>query len=178
VQVTVGAAPLTVEQVVAVARDDADVVIAGSAVRAMETSRAQVEALARSERPAYGVSTGFGALATTHIPPERRADLQGSLIRSHAASSGAVVERDVVRAMMLLRLRTLATGRTGVRPVVAQRLADLLNAGITPVIREFGSLGCSGDLAPLAHVALALMGEGERAAAIRDAGLEPVALAE
>jgi len=178
VLVTVGTQPLTADQVVAVARDDVEVAIADEAIEAMAATREQVEALAGAERPAYGISTGFGALATTSIPPERRADLQRSLIRSHAASSGAVVERDVVRAMMLLRLRTLASGRTGARPVLAQRLAQLLNAGVTPVVREFGSLGCSGDLAPLAHVALTLMGEGERASALTDAGIEPVELAE
>jgi histidine ammonia-lyase len=178
VQVTVTGAPLTVEQIVAVARDDVDVALAPAALDAMAASREQVEQLATADRPSYGISTGFGALATTHIPPERRADLQRSLIRSHAAGSGHVVERDVVRAMMLLRLRTLATGRTGIRPVVAERIAALLNAGVTPVVREFGSLGCSGDLAPLAHVALTLMGEGERAAAAREAGIEPVELAE
>ncbi|HMC68519.1 MAG TPA: histidine ammonia-lyase [Mycobacteriales bacterium] len=177
-QVIVGPRALTPEQVVAVARDDADVRVADEAMDAMAASREQVEALAHADRPAYGISTGFGALATTSIPTERRADLQRSLIRSHAASSGSVVERDVVRAMMLLRLRTLATGRTGVRPVVAQRLADLLNAGITPVVREFGSLGCSGDLAPLAHIALTLMGEGEQAPALAEAGIEPVVLEE
>ena len=176
--VSVGLRPLTPEQVVSVARDDASVEVAPEAVEAMAASRAQVEALAHGDRPAYGISTGFGALATTAIPPERRADLQRSLIRSHAASSGAVVERDVVRAMMLLRLRTLASGRTGVRPVLAQRLAELLNVGVTPVVREFGSLGCSGDLAPLAHVALTLMGEGERGAAVVAAGIEPVVLEE
>src|SRR5438309_2223994 len=178
VQVIVGPSPLTPEQVVAVARDDADVQVADEAIEAMSASRAQVEALAHADAPAYGISTGFGALATTSIPPERRADLQRSLIRSHAASSGAVVERDVVRAMMLLRLRTLASGRTGTRPVVAQRMADLLNAGITPVVREFGSLGCSGDLAPLAHIALTLMGEGEQTQALAEAGIEPVVLEE
>ena len=176
--VTVGVRPLTPEQVVAVAHDDAPVELAPEALEAMAASREQVEALARAERPAYGISTGFGALATTSIPPERRRDLQRSLIRSHAASSGAVVERDVVRAMMLLRLRTLASGRTGVRPVLAERLAALLNAGVTPVVREFGSLGCSGDLAPLAHVALTLMGEGERGAAVVAAGIEPIVLEE
>jgi histidine ammonia-lyase len=176
--VVVGPDPVTPEQVLAVAREDAPVELSPDAIDAMNRSRAQVEALATGDQPAYGISTGFGALATTHIPAARRADLQRSLIRSHAASSGAVVERDVVRAMMLLRLQTLATGRTGVRPVVAERLAELLNAGITPVVREFGSLGCSGDLAPLAHVALTLMGEGERAAAAQDAGVAPVALAE
>src|SRR4051794_19763940 len=176
--VTVGLRPLTPDQVVAVARDDAAVELAAEAADAMAASRAQVEELARGEHPSYGISTGFGALATTSIPAERRADLQRSLIRSHAASSGAVVERDVVRGMMLLRLRTLATGRTGARPLLAQRMADLLNAGITPVVREFGSLGCSGDLAPLAHIALTLMGEGERADALAEAGIEPVVLEE
>ena len=177
-QVTVGLRPLTPEQVVAVARDDAAVDLSADAIEAMAASREQVETLAAGDRPAYGISTGFGALATTSIPAERRADLQRSLIRSHAASSGAVVERDVVRAMMLLRLRTLASGRTGARPVLAHRMAELLNAGITPVVREFGSLGCSGDLAPLAHVALTLMGEGERGAAVTAAGIEPVVLEE
>ena len=176
--VIVGPRPLTPEQVVAVARDDVEVEVAVDALDDMAASREQVEALAHADRPAYGISTGFGALATTSIPADKRADLQRSLIRSHAASSGSVVERDVVRAMMLLRLRTLATGRTGARPLIAQRLADLLNAGITPVVREFGSLGCSGDLAPLAHVALTLMGEGERGAALAEAGIEPVVLEE
>jgi histidine ammonia-lyase len=176
--VLVGPDPLTPEHVLAVARDDVPVELSADAIDAMTRSRAQVDALANADHPAYGISTGFGALATTHIPVARRADLQRSLIRSHAASSGAVVERDVVRAMMLLRLHTLATGRTGARPVVAERLAALLNAGVTPVVREFGSLGCSGDLAPLAHVALTLMGEGERAAAAEAAGIEPLELAE
>ncbi|MFE4851547.1 histidine ammonia-lyase, partial [Streptomyces sp. NPDC056689] len=114
--------------------------------------------------------------------------LQRSLVRSHAAGSGAEVEREVVRALMLLRLSTLATGRTGVRPDTAQAYADLLNAGITPVVHEYGSLGCSGDLAPLAHCALAVMGEGQvrdakgdlmsAADALAAAGLSPVTLHE
>ncbi|MDQ1695442.1 MAG: histidine ammonia-lyase [Frankiaceae bacterium] len=170
--------PLSEQQVVDVARHGASVELAPEAVAAMERSNELVQRLARSDRPVYGISTGFGALATTHIPVDRRADLQRSLIRSHAASNGDLVEREVVRGLMLLRLRTLATGHTGVRPVVAHTLAALLNAGIEPAVREFGSLGCSGDLAPLAHVALTLMGEGECAAAMRDAGVEPVVLAE
>ena len=105
--------------------------------------------------PAYGISTGFGALATRHIPTADRARLQRSLVRSHAAGSGPEVEPEVTRAMMLLRLSTLATGRTGVRPATARLLADLLTHRITPVVREYGSLGCSGDLAPLSAVALA-----------------------
>lgn len=138
--------------------------------------------------PHYGISTGFGALATTHIPADRRAQLQRSLIRSHAAGAGPEVEREVVRALMLLRLSTLATGRTGARPETALAYAALLDAGITPVVHEYGSLGCSGDLAPLAHVALALMGEGDvrdasgrllpAAEALAAAGLAPVQLAE
>src|SRR5204862_2107671 len=178
VEVVVGPQPLTPAHVIAVARDEVPVELSAAAVEAMTRSSDHVQELAASDRPAYGISTGFGALATTHIPVERRADLQRSLIRSHAASSGDVVEREVVRAMMLLRLRTLASGHTGVRPVVAETLAALLNTGVTPVVREFGSLGCSGDLAPLAHVALTLMGEGERAAAMHEAGVEPVVLSE
>ncbi len=146
-----------------------------------------VDELAAAPTPAYGISTGFGALATRHIPAQMRAQLQRSLVRSHAAGSGPEVEREVVRGLMLLRLSTLATGRTGVRPEVAELMAGLLNAGITPVVHEYGSLGCSGDLAPLSHCALALIGEGDvrdadgelmpAARALEAAGLTPVELA-
>ena len=148
-------------EVVAVARQDAPVRLADGAVEAIRSSRLVVVGLAQAPTPAYGISTGFGALATRHIPEPMRAKLQKSLIRSHAAGSGPEVEREVVRAMMLLRLSTLATGRTGVRVSTAVALAGLLSHGITPIVYEHGSLGCSGDLAPLAHCALALMGEGE-----------------
>ena len=117
-----------------------------------------------------------------------RTQLQRSLIRSHAAGMGAPIEHEVVRALMLLRLKTLASGRTGVRPVVAETIAARLNAGITPVVREFGSLGCSGDLAPLSHCALVLMGEGEATGPdgvgrpvpelLTAAGIEPIELQE
>ena len=186
--VEVGVGPVSREQVVAVARHGATVRISPAARAALAATRSHIEALAASDDPVYGVSTGFGALATRHIPSERRADLQRSLIRSHAAGSGPEVEREVVRAMMLLRLSTLCTGRTGVRPLVAETYAALLNAGLTPVVHEYGSLGCSGDLAPLAHCALTVMGggfvrdaEGVRrgsAEAMRAAGIEPVTLAE
>jgi histidine ammonia-lyase len=186
--VVVSPAPLAPADVLAVARHDAEVVLSDDALAAMARSRAHVEALAASDKPSYGISTGFGALATTHIPLERRADLQRSLVRSHAAGSGQAVEREVVRAMQLLRLHTLATGHTGARPLVAEAMAAILNAGITPIVPEFGSLGCSGDLAPLAACALALMGEGEvigrdgaevsAADALRAAAIEPVVLAE
>ncbi|MCU1655519.1 MAG: histidine ammonia-lyase [Pseudonocardiales bacterium] len=164
-RVTVGVGPLTESDVVDVARNGAGVELGADAIAAITSSRAVVEALAGDSEPHYGISTGFGALAMKHIPLQQRALLQRSLIRSHAAGSGAEVEREVVRALMLLRLSTLATGRTGIRPQTAATLAALLDSGITPVVHEFGSLGCSGDLAPLAHVALALIGEGT----VRDA---------
>src|SRR6267143_2812678 len=127
----------------------------------MEQSRARVQRAAGSRDPVYGVSTGFGALAGTRIAPLRQPELQLALIRSHAAGVGAPVDREVVRATMLLRARTLAMGLSGVRPAVAEALVALLNAKLTPVVPRHGSVGCSGDLAPLAHIALALVGEGE-----------------
>jgi histidine ammonia-lyase len=147
-----------------------------------------IETLAGDDQPHYGVSTGFGALATRHIPVGLRAQLQRSLVRSHAAGTGTEVEPEVVRALMLLRISTLATGRTGIREQILRTYVDLLNAGITPVVHEYGSLGCSGDLAPLAHCALALMGEGvvrdadgirrPTAEALARAGIAAVVLAE
>jgi histidine ammonia-lyase len=158
--VTVGIGPVSFADLEIVARHDAEVVIADDAWAEVRKSREIIEALADHAEPHYGVSTGFGALATRHIPVELRAQLQRSLIRSHAAGSGPEVEREVVRALMLLRISTLATGRTGVREETLRRYVAMLNAGLTPVVYEYGSLGCSGDLAPLAHCALALMGEG------------------
>jgi histidine ammonia-lyase len=172
--VPVGTGPVSLLDVVTVAREGAPVKLTAEALAAMARARAVVEELAAAPTPAYGISTGFGALATRHIPAEMRAQLQRSLVRSHAAGSGPEVEREVVRALMLLRLSTLATGHTGVRPQTAQLVADLISAGITPVVHEYGSLGCSGDLAPLAHCALALTGEGS----VRDASGALVAAGE
>lgn len=151
---------MSIDDVVAVARRDEPVQLTDSAVERMAIARAIVEHLAEGD-PTYGVSTGFGAMATVSIPPERRAVLQLSLVRSHAAGMGPGVEREVVRAMTFLRARSLCLGASGSRPLVAEGLVGLINAGITPEVPEFGSLGASGDLAPLAHVALALIGEGE-----------------
>ena len=151
---------VSIDDVVAAARRDEHVQLTDSAVERMATSRAIVEHLAEGD-PTYGVSTGFGAMATVSIPPARRAVLQLSLVRSHAAGMGPAVEREVVRAMTFLRARSLCLGASGSRPLVAEGLVGLINAGITPEVPEFGSLGASGDLAPLAHVALALIGEGE-----------------
>jgi histidine ammonia-lyase len=186
--ITLGTRPLTVEDVEAVARGHAVVAISPEAAGGMRASRADVDRLAQSGEPVYGVSTGFGALATKFIDPSLRHQLQRSLIRSHAAGTGPEVEREVVRAMMLLRLATLCTGRTGVRESTAAAYAGILNAGITPVVPEYGSLGCSGDLAPLSHCALTLMGEGVvrnadgelkcSAEALAKAGLTPVELEE
>jgi histidine ammonia-lyase len=186
--VVVGTGPLSEAEIVAVARHGAAVIVAAEAEAEIRQSRKVVEELAGDDVAHYGVSTGFGALATRHIPVAQRAQLQRSLVRSHAAGSGPEVEREVVRALMLLRLSTLATGRTGVRLQTAHTYAAMLTAGLTPIVREYGSLGCSGDLAPLAHCALAAMGEGEvrdvdgvlrpAAEALAAAGIAPVELAE
>ncbi|MEO5609290.1 MAG: histidine ammonia-lyase [Ornithinibacter sp.] len=186
--VTVGVGALTIDEVVQVARQGARVVLADEALAGVRRSQAIVRGLADDVEPHYGVSTGFGALATRHIPTVMRHQLQRSLVRSHAAGSGPEVEREVVRALMLLRISTLATGRTGIREETLAAYVALLNSGVAPVVHEYGSLGCSGDLAPLSHCALALMGEGDvrdadgvrmpAALAMTAAGLEPVELEE
>lgn len=159
--VVVGAAGVTAADVIAVARRGARIELSEEALAALAAAREVVDALAAKPDPVYGVSTGFGALATRHIGPELRAQLQRNIVRSHAAGMGPRVEREVVRALMFLRLKTVCSGHTGVRPEVARTMADVLNAGITPVVHEYGSLGCSGDLAPLSHCALTLLGEGD-----------------
>jgi histidine ammonia-lyase len=179
---------MTPADVVSVARFDAKVEISKESLEAMETTRKHIEKLANGDVPVYGISTGFGALANRHIALEDRVQLQKSLIRSHAAGMGEPVEREVVRALMLLRLKTICSGRTGARPIVAETMAAILNAGITPFVHEYGSLGCSGDLAPLAHCAMVLMGEGrafgpdgiERPVTelLKEAGITPVELRE
>ncbi|KPI06040.1 Histidine ammonia-lyase [Actinobacteria bacterium OK074] len=186
--VALGTSGTTFADVLAVARGGARVELAPVAVTALAAARAVVEALAAKPEPVYGVSTGFGALATRHISQELRTQLQRNIVRSHAAGMGPRVEREVVRALMFLRLKTVCSGHTGVRPEVAQTMADILNAGITPVVHEYGSLGCSGDLAPLSHCALTLMGEGDAEGpdgVVRPAaellaahGIEPVELRE
>jgi histidine ammonia-lyase len=185
--VTVEPTGISPADVLAVARGDARVELAPAAISAMAASRSIVDGIERDGRPVYGVSTGFGALASTFIAPDRRAELQHALIRSHSAGVGAAMPREVVRAMMLLRVRSLALGRSGVRPVVAESLVDLLNHDIAPWVPEHGSLGASGDLAPLAHCALVLLGEGwvlakdggrqSAAEILHRAGITPITLA-
>jgi len=188
VSVTLNSSGLSMDEVVRVARHGEKLTISQEALDKMAITRAHIESLAAGETPVYGISTGFGALANQHIAPEDRVQLQKSLIRSHAAGMGDPVEKEVVRALMLLRLKTLASGRTGVRPVVAQTYVDLLNSGITPIVHEYGSLGCSGDLAPLAHCAMVLMGEGRATGSdgvekdvptlLKEAGIKPIELQE
>lgn len=186
--VIINSAGMSMQDVIDVARHNAKIEISETALAGMAKTREHIEKLANGETPVYGISTGFGALANRHIAIEDRVQLQKSLVRSHAAGTGDAVEREVVRALMLLRLKTLCSGRTGARPIVAQTMAAILNAGITPLVHEFGSLGCSGDLAPLAHCAMVLMGEGRAFDAqgieksvpelLRDAKIEPVELRE
>jgi histidine ammonia-lyase len=184
--IELGPGGVTADEVVAVARASASARLSDAAREAMEETAAVVERLADSDEPAYGVSTGFGSLAQTAIPADRRIELQRALIRSHAAGMGPPVEREVVRAMLFLRARSLAMGRSGARPVLAETMLAMLDAGLDPVVPEHGSLGASGDLAPLAHCALAMLGEGEvleadgapapAGPALAAAGIEPPVL--
>jgi len=188
VTVVIGLEPMSRAELISVARLFEPLALSDEVLERLRVQRAAIDVLVDSGEPIYGLSTGFGSLATTSISPEERKDLQRSLIRSHAAGVGPEVENEVVRAMMVSRLTNLCSGVSGVRPSTALAYGALLNAGITPIVHEFGSLGCSGDLAPLAHVALALMGEGDvrdaggtrrRAVdALAEAGLSPVELAE
>lgn len=180
-----GPSALTAAEVVAVARHGAPTTLHPDALARMSAMRAHVEAIRDADELVYGITTGFGALARVHISPTDVQQLQLNLVRSHAAGAGELLSAEVVRAMMVLRARTLSTGHPGVRPVVAERLVGLLNHGITPAVPSRGSVGASGDLAPLAHIGLALLGEGRALAeggvepttdALRRAGLEPLVL--
>ena len=163
--VIVGVAAVTIADVVAVARENAPIELDSTALQAVEASRAIIEGLASDPEPHYGISTGFGALATTFIAEDRRAQLQASLVRSHAAGSGTEVEREVVRALMLLRLSTLMTGRTGVRRSTVETYAAMLNAGITPIVRR-ASAGAA-DRVPF----IAVTNLARTLRALKDAGL-------
>jgi histidine ammonia-lyase len=175
--------PLSIDDVLAVAREGALVEVGDEARRRMAPSRAVVEELDSSDAIAYGVTTGFGALADRAVQPADRAALQRHVVLSHAAGMGAPLDAEVVRGMMLLRARTLCAGYSGVRPLLPESLVALLNAGLVPWVPEHGSLGASGDLAPLAHAAACLLGEGwvwdgaarrPAGAALAEHGLEPI----
>lgn len=157
----VDGSPLRIDDVVTVARQREAVGLSDVARERMRPSRALVERLQGSDAVVYGITTGFGALADQAIAVDDRAALQVALLRSHAAGSGEPLPADVVRGMILLRARSLAAGRAGVRPLLVEAMLALLNAGITPWVPAHGSMGASGDLAPLAHAATALIGEGD-----------------
>ena len=176
---------LTIADVRAVAEGRAEVSLAPAAFENMRRSREPVERLAAGDDPIYGVNTGVGLLADVRIARDELEQLQLNVIRSHAAGVGPPLSREVVRGMMLIRANVLAKGFSGIRPLIAERLCDLLNRGVTPVIPEQGSVGASGDLAPLAHMGLVLIGEGEAefegrvipgAEALARAGVPPVQL--
>ncbi|HEX9704023.1 MAG TPA: histidine ammonia-lyase [Gemmatimonadales bacterium] len=174
--VTLDGHSLSIPDVVAVARHAARVAIAPKAVEAVQASRGAVEAALRRGDTIYGVNTGFGKLAHVRIAPDQLRELQVNLIRSHASGVGEPLPCDAVRAMMLLRANVLLRGTSGVRPVVPELIVAMLNGGVHPSVPALGSVGASGDLAPLSHLALAMIGEGEGGDALRAAGLRPVTL--
>jgi len=180
--------PLSLEALEQVARGQASVAIAPAALERVARARAAVDRLAAAGDQApnvYGVNTGFGALAETRIEAAQIRALQRNLVRSHAAGVGPLLPREAVRAMMLLRAQTIAMGHSGARPALVHLLLDMLERGVHPSIPSQGSVGASGDLAPLAHLALVLIGEGEAevggiarpgAAALAEVGLTPIQL--
>ena len=176
---------LSIDDVVDVAYGESDVDLAADAIPRIEAARAVVERAEASGRAVYGITTGIGDLATVRIPHEDAERLQRDIVRSHATAVGPRLPTEVVRAMLLLKARTLAAGHSGVRVEIVGRLIDLLNARVHPVVPSQGSLGASGDLAPLAHLALPIIGEGEveseghiveAQTALREAGLSPIKL--
>jgi histidine ammonia-lyase len=179
--ITLTGDPLSIDAVVTVARDGGTVEVGDKVAARMAPARALVDDVIARGDIVYGITTGFGALAQVHIEPERVVELQHSIVRSHAAGAGNPIDEEIVRGMML-RARTLAAGHAGARPEIVERIVAMLNAHITPVVPARGSVGASGDLAPLAHCALALIGEGEvfhngdrmsAATALMMAGIEP-----
>ncbi|MEN3007920.1 histidine ammonia-lyase [Pseudothermotoga sp.] len=156
-----GERDLKVSDIVKVARFNEQVAVSDIAIKKMLSSREVVEKFVNSERAIYGINTGFGALATTKISKEDLRSLQRNIVLSHACGVGDPLDPSIVRAMMLTRAHTLALGFSGVRPIVVEKLCELLNKSIVPYVPSRGSVGASGDLIPLAHVALVIMGEGE-----------------
>ncbi len=184
-QVTIRRGPLTFDDVLAVAARRAEIVLDPEVLPPMRRSRAVVETALTEGQVVYGVTTGFGALANTRIDPTEASALQLRLVRSHAAGVGDPLPDPLVRAMLLLRARTLAQGYSGVRPLVVERYLDFLRLDLLPAVPDRGSVGASGDLAPFAHLALPLVGEGllrvdgvvtPAREALERAGLKPIVL--
>src|SRR6059036_1262368 len=174
--ITLDGHSLSIADVVAVARHGAPVAIAPQALAAVTASRRTVEAAVARGDTIYGVNTGFGKLAHVRIKPEQTRELQRNLIRSHASGVGDPLSVAVVRAMMLLRANVLVRGTSGVRPALPELIVEMLNAQVHPTVPSQGSVGASGDLAPLSHLALAMIGEGADGRRLRDAGLAPITL--
>ncbi len=183
--VTLDGESLTLEEVISVSRGYEDVSLAASAATKMKASRQLVEKIGKEGRVAYGITTGIGELANVSIPPDDLRQLQRNITRSHAAGTGEPLPEDVLRAMMILRANGLAKGYSGVRPVVVEVLCQMLKQGVHPVVPRKGSVGASGDLAPLAHMTLVMIGEGEATyhgqrlagtEALAEAGIEPLEL--
>jgi histidine ammonia-lyase len=177
--------PLSLDEIGQVALDRREVALDPAALPRIRDSRAVVDGLLARGATAYGVNTGFGKLSDVKIEPGEVQALQRNLVRSHACGVGDALPEPEVRAMLLLRANVLAKGFSGVRPAVVEMLMDLLNRGIHPVVPARGSVGASGDLAPLAHLALAIMGEGmvllegrpmPAAMAMLKTGLQPLVL--
>lgn len=176
---------LSLEDVLAVSYGNAEISLAPSSIERMSASRCFVEAAMSGGQPVYALNTGVGLLANIALCPSEIEAMQVNLVRSHCCGVGEPLERPVVRGLMVIRANVLAKGHSGIRPVIAERICDLLNSGITPVIPARGSVGASGDLAPLAHMALTLIGEGEAEfegavrpsiECLRAVGLEPLKL--
>jgi histidine ammonia-lyase len=184
-RVVVDGSPLTIDDVVAVASGRAQAVCGDDLDIRMAPARRLVEQVIADDATVYGITTGFGALANTRIPTHRASELQYDLLRSHAAGVGAVLDKEVVRAMLLCRARTLAQGYSGVRPAIVRFLVEMLEKDIVPAVPSQGSVGASGDLAPFAHLALPLIGEGfvvtddgivPSGPVLAAAGMEPLSL--
>lgn len=174
---------LTLEDVHLVSRKAEKVSISQSAYEQMRRSREVIEKIIEIGGPVYGVNTGFGALASVRIPKDKLQQLQRNIVLSHSAGIGEYLSEDIVRAMILIRSNALAKGYSGVRPVVVEKLVELLNKGITPAVPEKGSVGASGDLAPLSHIAMCIIGEGKilengKEKDIKDTDFEPIQLEE
>jgi histidine ammonia-lyase len=185
VSIRLDLAARSITDVVQVARHASPITISPQSLAAMSASRRVVESRLNDGHAHYGINTGFGSLSRQRIPAEQLRQVQLNLVRSHAAGVGPPLAPEIVRATMFLLLASLCRGRSGVRPILAERLAAMLNAGVIPIVPEVGSVGASGDLAPLAHIALVLIGEGRATfrnteldghAALAAAGLTPLPL--
>src|SRR5579863_1287545 len=160
-EVTINGKALTTEDILAVTRHDAHVTLGAESMTRIQAARAVIDTIAEENRKVYGVTTGFGHLSRVRIPHHQLIELQHNLLRSHAAGVGEPLAQEVTRAIMLLLAASLGRGNSGVRPQIVEMLLTLLNKRVYPLIPSRGSVGASGDLAPLAHLGLVIIGEGE-----------------